>query len=105
LNEKSGAVTGRFGQIPGRASVDATVFSAELLENEQTVEFARLHLDVEIIGDGPPIFGPADFNGQIAGRDGTSHLRTSTVLNLDGETKRLNHRRTWNHKKMIMNLV
>lgn len=94
LNEEGGAVSGRTCEVPGRASVDATVLTSEALEDEQTVKLARLRLDVQVTADRLAVPHPAHLDGQIAGRNRARHLRPTAVLHLSGKAKRLNHWRT-----------
>lgn len=94
MDEEIGAMSGRRSRIPGRASVDATVLASQLLEYEQTVKLARLHFDVEVVGDGPTVSHPAHLDGQIAGRDGARDLGTAAILHLSRETERFDYWRT-----------
>lgn len=94
-------MSGRGGQITGRAGVDAAVLAAEFLEDEQTVELARLHFDIEMARNGPPVSHPAHLNRKVSSRDGAGHLSPPAVQHLRWESKRLDNRRPCPAKEII----
>ena len=83
------------GRIPGRTGVNAAVLSAQFLEDEQTVELARLRLHVQVAGYGPAVSHPADLDRQIAIRDGTGDLRPAAILDLSRKAERFDNWRSF----------
>ena len=99
MDDEFGAVLGRQagGQIGGGASVDAAVLASEPLEDEETVELARLHLGT--ICHISAVFRPADADGEVAGRDGARHLSPSSLRHLGRKAERLDNGRTFRKKR------
>ena len=87
-------MTSNGGQITSRARVAAAVLAAQLLEDEQTVKFARLRFHVQLMANRTAVFQPRDLHRQITGRDGAGDLRPAAVLHQRREREGFDHGRT-----------